>query len=315
MLNLLRSDLYRMTRIRGLRGNLWQYASVLLFIACLEVGLTWFILQSGMGPAENVNLIKGLATPSSFLGSTMLGSFSVLALAASFGMAEYTFADLSEGYVKSLVSSPRGRALYLNEKILLAGIWSALMLALGCIFHLVILQVFLTMPYSFAIQGPDNPLAFVLWLLGTWLATWAITVIAMIAVAIFRKKLLVYIFTLTLISSPFPLTLSALAFSSGGMLSFLQPIAPVLTSIATWMPNSVLQAFSDRAGAVGQRGSHAEGRTARSLAILYRRAARRAPPRLPYSNHPRPQEQPCTPSKRTTSQRSTARSTPSTIST
>ena len=250
MLNLLRSDLYRMTRIRGLRGNLWQYASVLLFIACLEVGLTWFILQSGMGPAENVNLIKELATPSSFLGSTMLGSFSVLALAASFGMAEYTFADLSEGYVKSLVSSPRGRALYLNEKILLAGIWSALMLALGCIFHLVILQVFLTMPYVFAIQGPDNPLAFVLWLLGTWLATWAITVIAMVAVAIFRKKLLVYIFTFALISGPFPLTLSALAFSSGGMLSFLQPIAPVLTSIATWIPSSVLQAFSNGANAM-----------------------------------------------------------------
>ena len=92
MLNLLRSDLYRMTRIRGLRGELWQYASVLLFISCLEVGLTWFILQSGMGPAENVNLIKELATPSSFLGSTMLGSFSVLALAASFGMVEYTLA-------------------------------------------------------------------------------------------------------------------------------------------------------------------------------------------------------------------------------
>ena len=144
MLNLLRSDLYRMTRIRGLRGELWQYASVLLFISCLEVGLTWFILQSGMGPAENVNLIKELATPSSFLGSTMLGSFSVLALAASFGMVEYTLPDLSEGYVKSLVSSPRGRALYLGEKILLAGIWSALMLALGCIFHLVILKVFLT---------------------------------------------------------------------------------------------------------------------------------------------------------------------------
>lgn len=200
MLNLLRSDLYRMTRIRGLRGNLWQYASVLLFIACLEVGLTWFILQSGMGPAENVNLIKGLATASSFLGSTMLGSFSVLAL--------------------------------------------------GCIFHLVILQVFLTMPYGFAIQGPDNPLAFVLWLLGIWLATWAITVIAMVAVAIFRKKLLVYIFTFTLISGLFPLTLSALAFSSGGMLSFLQPIAPVLTSIVTWIPSSVLQAFSNGANAM-----------------------------------------------------------------
>ena len=51
MLNLLRSDLYRMTRIRGLRGNLWQYASVLLFIACLEGGpyLVYLAIRHGPG--------------------------------------------------------------------------------------------------------------------------------------------------------------------------------------------------------------------------------------------------------------------------
>lgn len=250
MLNLLRSDLYRITRIRGLRGSLWQYALVLLFIACLEVGLTWFILQSGMGPAENVTLIKELATPSSFLGNSLLGSFSVLALAASFGMVEYMHADLSEGYIKSLVCSPRARAAYLGEKIAFAGIWSALMLALGCIFHLIILQVFLTMPYGFAIQGPDDPLALALWLLGAWLATWAITVISMIAVPIARKKLPIYIFTFALISGLFPLTLSAVGFSSGGVFSFLQPIAPALTAIATWMPSSVLQAFLNGASTI-----------------------------------------------------------------
>ena len=39
MLNLLRSDLYRCTRFRGLRGPLWQYLSVVLGVAILVVGL------------------------------------------------------------------------------------------------------------------------------------------------------------------------------------------------------------------------------------------------------------------------------------
>lgn len=250
MLNLLRSDFYRVTRIRGLRGHLWQYASVLFFIACLEVGLTWFILQSGMGPAENVNLIKELSTPSVFLGSALLGSFSVLALAASFGMTEYTFTDLSDGYIKSLVSSPRAHVAYLVEKILFAGIWSALMLALGCVFHLIILQVFLGMPYGLTIQGADDPGAFALWLMGSWLATWALTVAAMASVPVFRKKLPVYIFTFSLISGLFPLFLSGLAHSSGGALSILQPIAPALNALAAWMPSSVLNALSRGAASV-----------------------------------------------------------------
>lgn len=248
MLNLLRSDIYRITRIRGLRGHLWQYALVLIFIACLEVGLTWFILQSGMGPAENANLIKGLSTPSVYLGSSMLGSFSVLALAASFGMTEYIFADLSDGFVKSLVSSPRGLVAYLGEKVIFAGIWSALMLVLGGIFHLIALQVFLSMPYGFHIMGADDPAAFALWLIGAWLATWAITVVAMVFVPIFRKKLPVYFSTFALISGFIPLVLGAPAHSSGGALSFLSPVAPVLSTIATWMPSSVLQALANGAG-------------------------------------------------------------------
>ena len=250
MLNLLRSDLYRITRIRGLRGHLWQYASVLLFIACLVVGLTWLIIQSGMGPEEGVDIIESLATPSAFLGKTMLGSFSVLALASSFGMAEYTFADLSDGYIKSLVSSSHGRIAYLGEKIVFAGIWTALMLALGCILNLLVLQVFLSMSQDFTIQGPDDPAALLLWLFGAWLASWAITVIAMVAVPLFRKKLPVYIFTFTLVGGFIPLLLHILSVLPNSMLPLLKSIAPALSALAMWMPSTVLQSFMSGADAV-----------------------------------------------------------------
>ena len=49
MLNLLRSDFYRCTRLRGFRGALWQYLSVILGVAILEVGLNAFIISQGLG--------------------------------------------------------------------------------------------------------------------------------------------------------------------------------------------------------------------------------------------------------------------------
>lgn len=49
MLNLLRSDLYRCTRFRGLRGPLWQYLSVVLGVAILVVGLNALIISQGLG--------------------------------------------------------------------------------------------------------------------------------------------------------------------------------------------------------------------------------------------------------------------------
>lgn len=43
MLNLLKSDLYRITRPRGLRGALWQYAGAVAAIFALVYMLFWFI--------------------------------------------------------------------------------------------------------------------------------------------------------------------------------------------------------------------------------------------------------------------------------
>ena len=86
MLNLLRSDLYRCTRLRGFRGPLWQYLSVVLGVAILEVGLNALIISQGLGELEAINVNESIATPSVFLGSSLFGSISLIGIASAFGM-------------------------------------------------------------------------------------------------------------------------------------------------------------------------------------------------------------------------------------
>lgn len=105
MLNLLRSDLYRCTRLREFRGPLWQYLSVVLGVAILEVGLNALIISQGLGELEAINVNESIATPSVFLGSSLFGSISLIGIASAFGMVEWIFADLNDGYIKSLVLS------------------------------------------------------------------------------------------------------------------------------------------------------------------------------------------------------------------
>ena len=132
-MNLLRSDLYRCTRFRGLRGPLWQYLSVVLGVAILVVGLNALNISQGLGELEAISVHESLATPSVFLGWPMFGSVSVVGLASAYGMVEWIFADLNDGYVKSLVSSLAGRLSYFTEKIVFSGIWAAMMLIAGIV--------------------------------------------------------------------------------------------------------------------------------------------------------------------------------------
>ena len=97
---------------RVTRGPLWQYLSVVLGVAILEVGLNALIISQGLGELEAISVHESLATPSVFLGWSMFGSVSVVGLASAYGMVEWIFADLNDGYVKSLVSSLAGRYSY-----------------------------------------------------------------------------------------------------------------------------------------------------------------------------------------------------------
>ncbi len=174
MLNLLRSGLYRCTRFRGLRGPLWQYLSVVLGVAVLEVGLNALIISQGLGELEAISVRESLATPSVFLGRSMFGSVSVVGLASAYGMVEWIFADLNDGYVKSLVSSLAGRLSYFTEKVVFSGIWAAMMLIAGIVCHLVCMQLLLALPLGLSFTSFDGAAELALWLLGGWLAVWAL---------------------------------------------------------------------------------------------------------------------------------------------
>ena len=250
MLNLLRSDLYRCTRLRGLRGPLWQYLSVVLGVAILEVGFNAFIISQGLGELEAINVNESIATPSVFLGSSLFGSISLIGIASAFGMVEWIFADLNDGYIKSLVSSLTGRLSYFTEKVVFSGIWAAMMLVAGAVFHLACMQLLLALPLGLSFTALDGAAEFALWLLGTWLAVWALTVIPLSAVLLLRKKLPVYVLTFILLAGVTPVLLVAISHSSGGILGALAPLGPALNAIASWMPSMVVALFKLGAGSM-----------------------------------------------------------------
>lgn len=248
MLNLLRSDLYRCTRLRGLRGPLWQYLSVLLGVSILEAGLNAFIISQGLGELEELNVLETIATPSVFLGSAMLGSISLVGLASAFGMVEWIFADLNDGYIKSLVSSLSGRLSYFMEKIVFSGIWAAMMIAGAAAFHLICMQILFTLPLGLSYLALDGAAEFALWLLGTWLAVWALTVIPLSAVLLLRKKLPAYILTFILILGVVPVVLTALSDMGAQAAPAMAPLFSTITDIANWMPSMVIALFKLGAG-------------------------------------------------------------------
>lgn len=250
MLNLLRSDLYRCTRLRGFRGPLWQYLSVVLGVAILEVGLNALIISQGLGELEAINVNESIATPSVFLGSSLFGSISLIGIASAFGMVEWIFADLNDGYIKSLVSSLTGRLSYFTEKVVFSGIWAAMMLVAGAVFHLACMQLLLALPLGLSFTALDGAAEFALWLLGTWLAVWALTVIPLSAVLLLRKKLPVYVLTFILLAGVTPVLLVAISHSSGGILGALAPLGPALNAIASWMPSMVVALFKLGAGSM-----------------------------------------------------------------
>lgn len=252
MLRLIRSDWYRETRIRGLRGGFWQYALVLAGIAVLEIGLMRFDLSGGFGGAANIiNMAEDmgvLLSPSEYLGTCLFGSYSILAFATSFGIIEQVFVDLTDGFGKTLVSSTRGRLTYFAEKVLFAGTWSAAFTLLFGALSLGGFALFVMVPFGLTFSALDSISGFALWVLLAWLAAWVASVVPL-AVALFtRSKLVTYGLIIGVLLGWIPLLLQGLAYSSGGILKVLQPIAPALLALSSWMPSTVLHTITNGAG-------------------------------------------------------------------
>lgn len=251
MLRLIRSDWYRETRIRGLRGGFWQYALVLAGIAVLEIGLMRFGLSGGFGGAANIiNMAEDmgvLLSPSEYLDTCLFGSYSILAFATSFGIIDQVFVDLTDGFGKTLVSSTRGCLTYFAEKVLFAGTWSAAFTLLFGALSLGGFALFVMIPFGLTFSALDSIGGFMLWNLLAWLASWVASVVPLAVALLTRNKLVTYCLIIGVLQGWIPLLLQGMAYSAGGILKVLQPIAPALLALSSWMPSTVLHTITNGA--------------------------------------------------------------------
>lgn len=180
----------------------------------------------------------------------MFGSVSVVGLASAYGMVEWMFADLSDGYVKSLVSSLTGRLSYFVEKVVFSGIWAAMTLIAGVVCHLICMLLLLTLPLGLSFAAYDGAAEFALWLLGGWLAVWALTVIPLSLVLLFRKKLPAYTLTFILLMGVVPVVLMFASNMGAQAAPALEPLLSAIAGVANWMPSMVIALFKLGAGSM-----------------------------------------------------------------
>lgn len=182
MLGLLKSDLYRIFNPNHLRGELIGCSIALVIIIGGSLGLTAFMLShaatsSGLLTTQDVVELSGELTvalhqPSAFLGSILLdgGSISIIAmLGVAFGMC----AEYRDGFAKTLIQAS-GRTTYFLEKIAFNAIWSALVLAIGCLIAIAFAGAL-----GFPLSLDEDPSRLFAWFALSWLGMWTLSLTAL----------------------------------------------------------------------------------------------------------------------------------------
>lgn len=142
MFNLLRSDFYRLVRWR----TFWVYGAVMVGIvvaaACMlaYVAAPDYASTASSEAVDQIDYQEAMADypfledrhlPSlSYAWAQMLCS-GLLALMGSLLAAVFLAGEFSGGFIKNLLMSPRGRALYYGEKLLFIALLQGILLLLG----------------------------------------------------------------------------------------------------------------------------------------------------------------------------------------
>ena len=241
MLNLIKSDLYRITRPRGLRGSFWQYGIAILFAYGIVMALVAFA-NSQMYVDMTGGTIGNVVTKTSLTVyfADMLNG--LVPLCVAFMAVEHALAEFKNGYIKSVLSARSGRLSYIVGKLLFVGVLSALMIIFSMVVVLACLPAMTAGQPAFSTV--DGPFEIIGWFVGFWLNTWALAVCSLILVYATRVSPVSYIGAFCFTASVVPQTLMGLAYSTGGILSVLQPIRPVLETLAVWMPSTALSNLS-----------------------------------------------------------------------
>ena len=247
MFNLLRADLWRFFNTNRLRGQFWSYLAGGILVALFVFGLLAFVNSDGYAelaasmdaePATNDTSAAVSALPITAMLANAFVSGGFFSLMCCFCAAEFTLADLKAGYLKNIASSTRGKLAYFAEKLVFCGIMCAVLLA-------TISAACLLCAIAFQLAPSEESIAHIAgWFILTWLNGCAFAVLTIAAVWIVRGPALVYIWGIVLSAGSLRELVMGLAYSSGGVLNVLQPIAPALKALASWMPSSATQLLS-----------------------------------------------------------------------
>ena len=239
MLNLIRADLYRVTRLHGLRGKLPQYGLFYLAFALLLLTIMW-----AFGTAPYIGLESTLATAGSVsltaaVGGTFVSS-KVLVLCCVFGSLSLAFEDVERGFIKSICGSLTGRLSYYAGKVLFVGLWSLIMLALATVATLVLLLAG-WLAFGGAPIAPEPIGAAILWYLEVWLSCWALaSLLLLIGWGIHRKQISylgAWLIPISAVSNMVQDIGTVLAAITDGPVNV---IASALVTVAPWVPSRML---------------------------------------------------------------------------
>ena len=263
MLNLLKSDLYRISRPCGLRGSLWQYGLALALVYTSSSSHCLFsdfqASKTTRDPNQPAQDFTTFASPTQALASL---TGDIVPLCATFMTVELALSDFKQGFIRTLTSARRGRQSYFAEKVLAAG---AISLVLIAITSVVVLALVTLAGGTYA--HADTPASVAIWALGFWLNTWALSALSLIFVYATRVNPVSYIGAWCLCVSIVPQTLMGLSYSSGGLLRFLQPVAPLLETLAAWIPSTAISNLAE--GGNGLLGASIDIWGATSSALYY----------------------------------------------
>lgn len=231
MLNLLKADLYRITRPRGLRGSLWQYLAVWAGIYIAIYLVFWMVAGGFDFSTGAVTSLTTFASPSDMIGDMLS---SVFPLFVCFFVVEHVLADFKDGFARTLVSARTGRLSYFAERIVFAGIVTVIVF---CSLSL------LTVVFGFAVDARfaamDAPLAFLGWAVATCLNTWALAVISLVIAYATRIVHISYIAAFCIAGALVPEMLSLVAGLIQGYAPGLMGISDVLREFVCWMPSNL----------------------------------------------------------------------------
>lgn len=237
MLNLLKADLYRITRPRGLRGSLWQYGLAILLVYAFIFAMFALLNTPGLlydaGDPSAASYLT-FTSPTQCLSEMTLG---IVPLCAAYMAVELGLSDFKSGYIRSVVSARRGRLSYIGEKILMSGVIAAIVIVVA---SAIVLAASCIEGATFA--QADTPASIATWFLGMWLNCWALGALSLILVYATRISPVSYIASFCFCMGTVPQTLMGIA-RAGSILPAIKPIAPVLETLATWMPTSALSSL------------------------------------------------------------------------